>query len=183
MCTPVIEYLVTLRAATPEDRKTILRNITRHQRLTIEHVAMGLINGSINPLRRDVKLLERKKGKATSVICSQNQKKKQLVNRHHSVIPTLLKRVYLIQTIVKENRKNGWVKRKLNMSEFYIYLSSRDSSDIRKNNTPSEFWVQFPKSYLLAGQWKCALTETSLTCNFKPRSPRLYLCCDILEQS
>ena len=69
------------------------------------------------------------------------------------------------------------------MTEFYIYLSSRDSSDIRKNNTPSEFWIQFPKSYLLEGQWKCALIEISLTCNFKPRSPRLYLCCDILEES
>ena len=50
-----------MRAATPEDRKTMLRNITRHQSLAIEHVATGLVSEWINPLRRDAELLKRKK--------------------------------------------------------------------------------------------------------------------------
>ena len=58
---PLIKYLVTMRAATPEDRKTMLRNITRHQLLAIEHVSTGLVNGWINPLRKDAELLKRNK--------------------------------------------------------------------------------------------------------------------------
>ena len=82
------------------------------------------------------------------------ERKKRLVDRYHFVVPSMLKSIYLI--------------------EFYLYLSSRDSLDIRKNNTSSEFWVQFPNPYLLEGQWKCALTEISLTCDFKPRSVLRY---------
>ena len=98
---PLIKYLVTMRAATPEDRKTMLRNITRHQLLAIEHLSTGLVNGWINPLRKDAELLKRnKKLRALSAPRISFQRKKQLVYRHHSVIPTLLKSVYLIQTIV-----------------------------------------------------------------------------------
>lgn len=73
-----------------------------------------------------------------------------------------------------ENRK---------MTEFYVYLNSQDSTNLRKNNSPSEFFVQFPKSYQLEDLWKCALIEVTLTCDFKPRSSRLYVCCDIVQDS
>ena len=53
----------------------MLRNITRHQLLAIEHVATGLVNAWINPLRRDAELL--KKSNATSVISTQNQFSKE----------------------------------------------------------------------------------------------------------
>ena len=69
------------------------------------------------------------------------------------------------------------------MTDFYLYLSSRDSLDVRKNNNPSDFWIQFPKTYALKGQRMCALKQISLTCNFKPQAQRLYLCCDIVEES
>ena len=69
------------------------------------------------------------------------------------------------------------------MDSFYLYLNSQDSLSIRKNNSPSEFWIQLSKSYHLDGQWTCALTEITLDCDFKQRSKRLYLCCDLVEES
>lgn len=69
------------------------------------------------------------------------------------------------------------------MDSFYLYLHSQDSPDIRKNNNPSEFWIQLPKSYHLEGQWACALTEITLDCDFTPISKRLYLCCDFIEET
>lgn len=69
------------------------------------------------------------------------------------------------------------------MTDFYLYLSSQDSLDVRKNNNPSDFWIQFPKTYSLEGQWVCALKQISFTCDFKPKSRRLYLCCNIVEES
>lgn len=74
-------------------------------------------------------------------------------------------------------------KSKGRMDDFYLYISSRDCVNIRKNNSPSDCWIQFPRAYTLEGEWVCALKEISLTCNFKPKSTRLYLCCDILEES
>ena len=69
------------------------------------------------------------------------------------------------------------------MNDFYLYLNSRDSSGIRKNNSLSEFWIQFPKRYILEGKWMCGLIDITLDCDFKPRSSRLYLCSDIVEES
>ena len=69
------------------------------------------------------------------------------------------------------------------MESFYLYLSSQDCLDIRKNNNPSEFMIQLPKSYALDGHWSCAVTEIALTCNFRPRSKRLYLCGDLVEET
>ena len=69
------------------------------------------------------------------------------------------------------------------MTDFYLYLTSKDCQNIRKNNNPSDFYIQFPKSYTLEGRWTCALTEISLTCDFTPQSKRLYLCCDLVEQT
>ena len=67
------------------------------------------------------------------------------------------------------------------MTEFYLYLNCAESIDIRKNN--ANFLFQFPKDYILEGSWLCALVESSLTCNFIPRSKRLYLNCDITEDT
>ena len=69
------------------------------------------------------------------------------------------------------------------MTDFYLYLSSQDSLDVRKNNSPSDFWIQLPKTYSLEGQWVCALKQISFTCDFKPKSRRLYLCFNIVEES
>ena len=69
------------------------------------------------------------------------------------------------------------------MNDFYLYLNSRNSSGIRKKNSPSEFWIQFPKRYILEGKWICELIDITLDCDFKPRSSPLYLCPDIVDES
>ena len=69
------------------------------------------------------------------------------------------------------------------MTEFTLYLSSRDSMHLYQQNTPSECQIQLPKSYQLEGSWTCALIDLSLECDFSPRSKRLYLCCDLVEES
>jgi hypothetical protein len=69
------------------------------------------------------------------------------------------------------------------MSDTYLYLNSQDSIDIRKKNSPSDFWIQFPKVFSFEGDWVCGLREISFTCDFTPKTSRLYLCCDIVEES
>ena len=69
------------------------------------------------------------------------------------------------------------------MTDFYLFLSSQDSLDARKNNNTSEFWIQLHKTYSLEGQWLCALKQVSFTCHFEPKTRRLYLCSDIVEES
>ena len=67
------------------------------------------------------------------------------------------------------------------MTEFYLYLICADSIDIRKNN--ADFLLQFSRDYILEGSWFCALVESSLTCDFTPLGKRLYLNCDIIEET
>lgn len=69
------------------------------------------------------------------------------------------------------------------MIDFHLYVNSLDSAEIHKNNQLSDFWVQLPKPYLLEGDWVCALKEITLTPDYKPRGSRLYLCCDLVEDT
>jgi hypothetical protein len=69
------------------------------------------------------------------------------------------------------------------MESLYLYINSKDSEEICKNNSPSDFLVYFPQSYELDGVWSCALTDVTLACNFTPRSKRLYLCCNLVNAS
>ena len=54
---------------------------------------------------------------------------------------------------------------------------------MRKNNSSSDFWIQLPKTYSLEGQWLCSLKQVSFTCDFKPKTRRLYVCSDIVQES
>ena len=69
------------------------------------------------------------------------------------------------------------------MKDLYLYLHSRDSLQLHKNNNPSECWIQLPKLYSLEGRWECGLIDISLDCDFVPKSSRLYLCSDFVEES
>ena len=135
-----IHYLISVRNATAADHKTLLQNITRDQLLAIGEVAKRLTNGHINPLRRGMQLFSRRRLMLRSLASPRVsvERKKRLVDRYHSVVPSMLKIIYLIQTIVNEVKYHRSM-----MTEFYLYLSSRDSLDIRKNNTPSEFGSNF----------------------------------------
>lgn len=99
-----LHYLTMLREATPSGRKTMLQNVTRLQLSSIREVAKRLTNGTINPLRRDAQLFERRRLMLRTLAShSVNfQRRKTLVNRHSSVLPSMLKSVYLIQTILDE---------------------------------------------------------------------------------
>ena len=88
----------------PADRKTLLQNITRDQLLAIGEVAKRITNGHINPLRRDVQLFERRRLMLRTLASQRvsEERKKRLVRRYQSLVPSMLKSVYLIQTIVDE---------------------------------------------------------------------------------
>ena len=99
---PLINYLVILRERTLTGRKTMLCNITRRQLRAISVVATSLLSGRINPLKRDSTFLKRSKG-ILETLSSRRisfERKKRLLNRHHSLIPVMLKTIYLIKTIV-----------------------------------------------------------------------------------
>ena len=99
---PLINYLVILRETTLTGRKTMLCNITRRQLRAISVVATSLLSGRINPLKRDSTFLKRSKG-ILETLSSRRisfERKKRLLNRHHSLIPVMLKMIYLIKTIV-----------------------------------------------------------------------------------
>ena len=69
------------------------------------------------------------------------------------------------------------------MTDFYLFRSSQDSLDVRKNNSSSDFLIQLPKTYSIEGQRLCALKQISFTCDLKPKTRILYLCLDIVEES
>lgn len=102
-----IHYLTALREASPTDRKTMLQNVTRLQLSSIREVAKRLTNGTINPLRRDALLFERRRLILRTLASSRVsfQRSKTLVNRHSSILPSMLRTVYLIQTILDEVRE------------------------------------------------------------------------------
>ena len=64
--------------------------------------------------------------------------------------------------------------------EFYLYITHSGQNDY----LPSEFMFEVPyRMKNLNGQWECALAEVSIDCTFTPKSDRLYLCGDFLDQS
>ena len=93
-----------MRNATPTDRKRLLQNINTDQVLAIREVAKRLTNGHINHIRRDARLFQSRR-LMLRTLASQRvsvERKKRLIGRYHSVIPSMLKSVYLIQSIVDE---------------------------------------------------------------------------------
>ena len=107
------------------------------------------------------------------------ERKERLLRRYHSVVPSILKSVYLIQ--VYRGQTNHCHRSVL--TDFYLFVSSQDSLDVHKNNSSSDFWFQIPKTYSLERQRSCALKQVSFSCDFKPKTRRLYLCSDIVEKS
>ena len=99
-----IDYLEAVRDATPAVRQTMLQSITRQQLSSFRKIAQRLINGPINPLRRDSQLFERRRLMLRTLASPRIsfERKKTLINRHHSVVPSMLKSVYLKVTIVDE---------------------------------------------------------------------------------
>lgn len=51
------------------------------------------------------------------------------------------------------------------------------------DNHAGDFVVDLPKTYLLEGQWECALTEIALSTYLEQKTARIYVCLDIVEES
>ena len=97
-------YLVRLSEATAIDRKTMLTNALSGQINAIAEVAERVVNGTINPLRRDVHFFERHRYILRS-LASRNVSlkwKRFSLKRHHPLVPILLRAVYLLETIADE---------------------------------------------------------------------------------
>lgn len=69
------------------------------------------------------------------------------------------------------------------MEHFYLHLSCEDSRTRYRENHAAEFIVDLPKTYYMEGEWECALTEMSLFSKTEEESLRLYVCCDMVEES
>jgi hypothetical protein len=69
------------------------------------------------------------------------------------------------------------------MDDFYLYLYCGDSLATHVNNHAGDFLVDLPKSYRIQGQWECALTEITFVSQLERLTQRIYVCCDLADQS
>lgn len=101
-----LNFLLQLKDAAISVRKNLLNNITSSQMDAIAQVARKVVNGTINPSRRDVQLFERRRILLRSLSSGNVSfaRKKTLLRRHHSLVPVLLRTIYLIRTILDEVR-------------------------------------------------------------------------------
>lgn len=65
----------------------------------------------------------------------------------------------------------------------YLFLDGKDSSNVHPSNTPDDFIVTLPKQDTLDGYWECALLEMNIRLSKENAVSRVYLCCDIVEES
>jgi hypothetical protein len=68
------------------------------------------------------------------------------------------------------------------MDDFYLYISSNDSSNLFPGNNTSDFKLYLGKNIELKGEWKCGLKELYFYATSTLPSI-LYITCDICERS
>lgn len=98
-------YLTSLRAK--RGRRQLLHNITSAQIKAINEVAKRITDGTINPMRRDVAVFERKQLVLRSLASKQVTvaRKRVILQRHYTMLPIMLRTIYMIVTIVDEIRQ------------------------------------------------------------------------------
>jgi len=69
------------------------------------------------------------------------------------------------------------------MDDFYLHLYCGDSLATHVNNHAGDFLVNLPRSYRLQGRWECALTEITFVSQLERLTHRVYVCCDLVDQS
>ena len=101
-----LNFLLHLKDAAVAARRNLLSNLTQGQVEAIGEIAKRVVNGRISPLRRDVGAFQRKKLVWRTLASSRvsHARKKTLVQRHHNMIPVLLRTRYLLRTILDEIR-------------------------------------------------------------------------------
>ena len=99
-----LNFLLVLKDATIPDRKDLLCNMSSSQLEAVAEIARRVVNGVINTMRRDVQLFRRKRLVLRTLASStlSSAIKKTLIRRHHSLVPVLLRTLYLIRTILDE---------------------------------------------------------------------------------
>ena len=99
-----LNYLASIRNAM--SRRQLLRNITANQMKAVCEVAKRIVNGTINPLRRDVRLFNRLRLVLRSLASDTVTfaTKKGVLRRYRTLLPVLLREMYIIQTIMDEIR-------------------------------------------------------------------------------
>lgn len=99
-----LNFLLQLQSETIVLRKQLLSNMSDEQLEAIVEVVSRHVNGVINPMRRDIQLFQRKdlllKTVASRLVSL--ARKKRLLRRHHSIIPIILRTVYLVKAILDE---------------------------------------------------------------------------------
>ena len=80
--------------------------MTSAQTEAVCEVAKRVVDGTINPLRRDIRVFGRKR-LALSTLASDRvtlTRKKETLRRHRRLLPVLLRERYVIRTIIEEIR-------------------------------------------------------------------------------
>lgn len=99
-------FLLALGDASASNRRTILTNLTQNQLNAIVTVLDGIVHGVVSPLRRDALLFQRKRRLFRTLTSNHvsPRRKKTLLQTHHTLIPRLLRALYLIQVAFHEQR-------------------------------------------------------------------------------
>ena len=94
-----LNYLISLRDT--RGRRQLIRNMTSGQTRAIAEIAKCITNASIQILRRDVRTFESKRLFLRTLASDSVTwaRKKSLLLTHHTLLPVLLREVYVIQTI------------------------------------------------------------------------------------
>lgn len=69
------------------------------------------------------------------------------------------------------------------MNDFYLHLYCGDSLEKHVDSHAGDFLVDLPRTYVLEGQWECALTELTFVSDFEKLINRIYVCSDLVVQS
>lgn len=69
------------------------------------------------------------------------------------------------------------------MDNFYVHLYCWDSITTHVDNHAGQFVIDLPKTFLFDGHWECAITEINFKSDFERPTGRIYVCCDLIEQS
>lgn len=65
----------------------------------------------------------------------------------------------------------------------YLFIDSRDSTVFHPSNTPDDFLVTLPKTYLIDDSWECAILELNIDMYDDVSTAKLYVCCYIIGDS
>jgi len=100
-----LNFLTSLRDA--GQRRQLLMNMTSSQTKTLCEIAKRIADGTITILRRDAETFARKR-LVLRTLASERvgvSRKKEVLKRHHTLLPILLRERYIIETIIDEIRR------------------------------------------------------------------------------